>query len=238
MRSYLAWIWIPLGISCAGSASTDAGAHDDAGAQDAGAADAQAMDADEVDAQAMDAAAADAGSHAGPYGFTIRVPQMRTIPCEGMFCGGTTTVAPDKDFVCALDHGAVHASYLYVAARPQRMSGFTGLIFSVDAAYLSDGTTPRAVTAIYDWGGNHNNDAITLSLTDASYKFSHSSFGFGFRKCQPMDCLQVYAPGASTPTEDGCTHDRTIPTVCVEVGADGTVPPLVDNFMRCPGDPG
>jgi hypothetical protein len=48
--------------------------------------------------------------------------------------------------------------------------------------------------------------------------------------------VSAYPPGSNTPTTDGCTRDRTLPIVCVRVAADGTVPPLTDGFMRCPGD--
>lgn len=238
-------------LACGGSEGRDGGAGDvgardaeraDAGPTDRGSGDdAMTTDSGTVADAGMRADAgmtADAGVPPEVLGFTIRRPVPRTVPCEGMFCGPSgTTDATDKDFVCTLDHGNYRGKYLYVQARPTRYVGFNGLQYMVDGAFVSDGTTATAADAIYDFGGNHANDSITLTLPAVVYRYSHSSYGFGFRKCQPMDCLQVYAPGAATPTEDGCTRDRTLPIVCVEVREDGTVPELVDHFMRCPGDP-
>ena len=239
-------------LACGGSEGRDGGTGD-AGARDAERADTGSTDrgSTEDGAMATDSGTvadggiladagmnADGGVPAEVLGFSIRRPQLRTVPCEGMFCGPSgTTDAPDKDFVCTLDHGNYRGKYVYVQARPTRYGGFNGLQYMVDGAFLSDGTTATPADAIYDFGGNHANDNITLTLPTVVYRYSHSSYGFGFRKCQPMDCLQVHAPGGATPTEDGCTRDRTLPVVCVEVVDDGTVPELVDHFMRCPGDP-
>jgi hypothetical protein len=33
------------------------------------------------------------------------------------------------------------------------------------------------------------------------------------------------------------TKDRSLPVTCVQVEADGTVPPLEETFKPCPGDP-
>lgn len=239
-------------VACGGSAERDGGVGDggaaDAGRTDRGFAEDGAMTTDSgtvsdggtrADGGASDGGASvDGGAPSPVLGFTIRRPQLRTVPCDGMFCGPSgTSDATDKDFVCTLDHGNYRGKYLYVQGRPTRFGGFNGLQYTVDGAFLSDGTTATPADAIYDFGGNHANDNITLTLPAVVYRYSHSSYGFGFRKCQPMDCLQVYAPGAATPSEDGCTHDRTLPVICVEVLEDGTVPELVDHFMRCPGDP-
>jgi hypothetical protein len=52
-----------------------------------------------------------------------------------------------------------------------------------------------------------------------------------------MDCLQVYS-STDALIENGCTSERTLPIVCVEVADDGSVPPLSpDPFAKCPGDP-
>jgi len=97
---------------------------------------------------------------------------------------------------------------------------------------------PSPVAASYDSGGNHRNDWIRLEFQGAVYRYWHSSMGTSWRKCQAPDCLQVLDPADDRVTlEDGCTPDRLLPAWCVEVGHDGTVPPLVDGFQKCPGDP-
>lgn len=217
---------------------TDGSASADAARADAGVADA----AGDEDAAARE----DASTAVDPRGFPIRRPRMREVPCMDQGRGGcdgmATATVEDADFVCTLRHGARDREFVYVQSTPVRVDSGLGLVplpvFERAGAWLSDGSQVTAMDlgGIYDIGGGHQNDSMTVDLGDTVYRYYHSSFGFGFRKCQEMDCLQTYAPGASTPTTDGCTRDRTLPVVCVRVAADGTVPPLVDTFMRCPGD--
>lgn len=207
----------------------------DAGGRDAEVTDAQPTDAQATDAQSADAAATDGGITPGPYGFTMRMPRHHDIPCTGMFCPSPTIGAEDVDYVCDLRFGTLN-HYVYVQARPMSFLDFMGFLYEVDAAYLSDGTTVTQVSATYSWGGGHHNDSLTVDVGTYVVRYDHSSFGFGFRQCQPMDCLVIYEPGPGAEVQNGCRRDRSVPAICKPVAADGTVPPLVDTFMRCPGD--
>jgi hypothetical protein len=99
-----------------------------------------------------------------------------------------------------------------------------------------DGTVTSLANAQYDWGGNHHNDALTFDYQGKTYRFYHSSFGYGWRQCQNMDCINIYTLGATTLETEGCASTRTLPEVCVPIKADGTHDPLVDTFKKCPGD--
>ena len=89
----------------------------------------------------------------------------------------------------------------------------------------------------YDFGGNHRNDSFWFSFDGKKLTYDHSSFGFGWRACQPMDCMRISTSDGATVLQDGCTMERTIPVTCVAVDPDGTVPELLDNFEPCAGDP-
>ena len=74
-----------------------------------------------------------------------------------------------------------------------------------------------------------------MGIDGTSYRYYHSSFGFGWRRCQPMDCVQELR--SDGVVDDGCTPARTRPIVCVEIAEDGTEPALLDTFEKCLGDP-
>jgi hypothetical protein len=164
----------------------------------------------------------------------MTLPEADVLSCTGM--GGDVTYG-DLDWICSFSYDDA-AVVVYVQNDPTTCVP-TGM--SVVPGYESygqavvDGTATPVTDASYDWGGNHNNDALDFSFGGRSYRVYHSSFGFGWRSCQPMDCIQIL-DAVGVVTEDGCTCDRTIPTVCVPVQADGTWDELVDNFAVCAGD--
>ena len=213
--------------------SSGLGCGDDATPADAGQPDAfedAAADAAvDTDAEAR----SDAG-HAEAYGFALRIPQSRTIPCvgEGGFCSSGTIEFPDRDYVCTLQYQSLD-EYVYVQATPTEFVGFIGPTFETVGAWRSDGQTATAVTASYDWGGGHHNEAIVLDLPERRFQYWHSSFGFGFRACHAPDCLDVYEPGTANLVEQGCSRERRLPVVCVLVSETGQLPALVDTFQRC-----
>lgn len=243
--------WSCLGLlifsGCSGDPEGDAGSRDagqDVGTQDLGfgdsGADAGLSDADPVDAS--DAGEGDAGPTDGgrfdggmAFGFELRAPVRRLVPCSGPACPSPEVEADEIDYVCDLRYGALD-HYLYVQARPVSFVGFMGYNYEVDGAWISDGTTATPITAVYNYGGGHHNDTLTADVPGYQVRYDHSSFGFGFRQCQPMDCLVVYQAGPGAEIENGCGRDRTVPTICKRVGADATLEPFVDTFMRCPGD--
>jgi hypothetical protein len=109
--------------------------------------------------------------------------------------------------------------------------------FKIDAAQISvGGQVSSLANAKYDWGGNHHNDALQFDYQGKTYKYYHSSFGFGWRRCQPMDCINIYPVGSTTLETEGCSSKRTLPEVCVPIKADKAHDPLVDHFQKCAGD--
>lgn len=160
------------------------------------------------------------GGASGDYGFTYRPVQSKQL-----------------DWLCTLN--TVGAStYVYVQLDQTGTVPVGIATVPVYTAKLAQISVKGAVTdlanAQYDYGGGHNNDSLQVDYQGKTYKFYHSSFGFGWRQCQPMDCVNILS--GSTVQTNGCTSARTLPEVCVQIKADGTHPPLVDTFKKCPGD--
>ena len=181
----------------------------------------------------------DQGGDVADYGFDVRVPEMHTYTCEGGWQGSTEMSEQDADWICTFDVGDVHG-YVYTQSTP------TGCIVTMSAnptytgagGWISiDGQVSPLTNVGYDWGGNHHNDSMSFDWNGKHYSYYHSSFGWGWRACQNVDCIQVYGGDGTTLETDGCSADRTLPAVCSAVKADGTYDPLVDTFAKCPGDP-
>jgi hypothetical protein len=111
-------------------------------------------------------------------------------------------------------------------------------VFETVGAYAAkDGNVSALEGAYYDFGGNHANDWLEFELNGKHFRYYHSSFGLGYRKCQPMDCMQVSESAGGRLIEDGCTDERTLPVVCVEIDPEESYyddDDLVDNFEPCP----
>lgn len=175
------------------------------------------------------------------FGLNMRIPQERTVPCNAIQPYDPTELTEqDMDWICTFDHGG-QQGYVYLQNNLldcQIVMSAQG-VFTGAGGYISVGgvVTPLQNTG-YDWGGNHHNDWLFFDHAGKSYRYYHSSFGFGWRTCQPMDCLQVYPPGGTNPSEDGCTSDRTLPAVCLRVEAGKSYAPtdFADTFQKCPGD--
>ena len=165
------------------------------------------------------------------WGFHMRTPTSTELDCDG-----TRQSFDHQDWICTFDTGDLRAT-LYIAATPAECVSFgmsSAPTFDCRSEIaFGEGAAP-VQNPIYDWGGNHHNDAIEFDFGGTHYRIYHSSFGFGFRSCNFMDCVQVGPPGAVT--EDGCTCGRSIPAVCGRVTPEGTLPILVDTFAVCPGD--
>jgi hypothetical protein len=163
-----------------------------------------------------------AGAGGGELGFSFRVPGPM-----------------DRDWLCTFHRGAeLGHVYARVTQTGTKMAGIATVpVYEVVLAQMSmAGAVVTLANPVYDHGGGHNNDWLQFDSDGQTYRYYHSSFGFGFRKCQPMDCLNVYALGGTTPQTEGCGLTRTRPEVCVPIKPDGTHDPLVDTFMKCPGD--
>jgi hypothetical protein len=159
---------------------------------------------------------------AGEFGFTYRPVQDKQL-----------------DWLCTL-HKVGQSTYVYVRL-DQTGTESVGIatipVYTARLAQISvSGTVSDLGNAQYDYGGGHHNDSLQIDYQGKSYKYYHSSFGFGFRQCQPMDCVNVYSQGSTTPEIEGCSSTRALPEVCVAIKADGTHDPLVDTFKKCSGD--
>jgi hypothetical protein len=174
------------------------------------------------------------------YGFSIRVPQYRTVSCQTEM--GTTESAQELevDLLCTFVY-AGESGHIYLRSKPAGCKFLMGPVvtFELESAQLALGDDIIALeNAVYDRGGNHMNDSFEFDYQQQHFKYYHSSFGFGFRACQPMDCIQVFNSSADDdPVQDGCTAERTLPVVCIEVQEDGSFDELEDSFAPCPGDP-
>jgi len=168
----------------------------------------------------------------GPYGFQYRLPQTRSLSCEG-----TPTDFVDADHVCTFAYGGV-TGYIYFQATPTECEvTFAHLPIYTTLAWISiDDVVTDLASPEYNFGGNHHNDSFGFSHDGTPYFYYHSSFGWGWRACAPMDCIQVL-DGEGGILEDGCTTDRTLPIVCTPILEDGTFGSLEDTFEKCAGDP-
>jgi hypothetical protein len=158
----------------------------------------------------------------GEFGFSYRAPG-----------------ADNLDWLCTFTQGS-DSGHVYVRllqTGTMQVGIATVPVYDAELAQISLGGEVSALTSTtYDYGGGHHNDAITFEFGGNTHTYYHSSFGFGFRKCQNMDCRNVYAEGTTTLEAEGCTSERTLPEVCVSFKPDGTHDALVDEFMKCPGD--
>jgi hypothetical protein len=172
-----------------------------------------------------------------PWGFSLFAPQDRDVPCVDVsVCPNGTSAARDVGYVCSARIGDAEA-VLHIDARPTsvRTDFFALPVYGdVRAQVLQDGvvTNLDGASVGYDYGGNHHNDFFYIIVDDVRYTLNHSSFGFGFRSCQPPDCVQT--EGGENDI-DGCQPTRTVFAACIEV--TDPIAALTDNFMTCPGDP-
>lgn len=166
--------------------------------------------------------------------FSTRTPQSTELKCER---SGTKSFS-QRDWICSFDYQEMHG-YFYMQATPTKCVEYLSSTaeFKTDKAQLSlGGNLVNVEKAAYDWGGNHQNDFIDFTYNGQVFKYDHSSFGFGWRQCQPMDCMQVYAADGVTLVADGCTSQRTIPVVCRMANEDGSFDDFTDTFAKCHGD--
>lgn len=163
------------------------------------------------------------------FGFDIRLPRQYLIQ---------DIPANDVDYVCDLvyeqDDLLESPGYIYMQATPVSCS-FVGCQFEIVGAWISfEGVVEPAAKASYNPGGQHGIDFIDIQIDEVTFRYYHSSIGFGWRPCHTPDCLQVIKNDSLVV--DGCEPVRSLPAVCRLVKPDGTFDPLVDDFQRCPGD--
>jgi hypothetical protein len=158
---------------------------------------------------------------AGDYGFTFRPVADKQL-----------------DFLCTLK--AVGESTYVYARMDQTGTKSVGIatipVYTVALAKISiSGAVTDLTNARYDYGSGHNIDSLRFDYQGKTYEYYHSSLGFGYRPCQPMDCINIYAPAGTTPTTEGCSSARALPEICVPIKPDGTHDALKDTFKKCPG---
>lgn len=175
------------------------------------------------------------------FGFDIRLPkQDYNIKCEGTSWDGSDAYfeGTDADWLCTFDYGG-QTGHVYIQATPVSCTVLMSIVPDFTAqAWFSDGSTVTPLEEPgYDFGGNHQNNNFWFVLNNKKFFYDHSSYGFGFRVCQPIDCMRVAESSGQPIIEDGCTMERTLPVVCVPIQADGAYGEFVDTFAPCPGDP-
>lgn len=215
---------------------------DDGGLSDGGLSDGGLSDGGPSDGGENDTDGGDDDEDAGPpdrgienpWGFTMRTPGTHRLPCEDLefSCTSEHFEAFDKDYVCTLSIDG-HDAVVYVRATPTAVNtgGFPFPVYDEVKGFVAEDGSIVEVPAAYDYGGNHHNDLLTITLGGVRYTWDHSSYGYGFRACAPPDCLKREEGDAYT---DGCQPERTLPEACIAV-AD-PLPELVDTFETCPGD--
>lgn len=152
-----------------------------------------------------------------------------------------------QDWICTFKY-ADKEGFVYVQGSPTDCKavgmGMNPEI-SVDTAVLyvnGKYSTPKKLS--YEWGGNHHNDKFRFTYDGKVYEYFHSSYGFGGRSCQEMDCMRVFESDGTTLIEDGCkTFDedlstvRSLPVVCRFASVDdGSFGDFTDTFELCVGD--
>lgn len=184
--------------------------------------------------------------------FKPRVPKMAAYHCTYEEGRGKDAIKWELDFdqqdwICTFKY-ADKEGFVYVQGSPTscRMLGMgMNPEISVDTAALYVNGKYESLNAVsYEWGGNHHNDKFRFTYDGKVYEYFHSSYGFGGRSCQEMDCMRVYEADGTTLIEDGCkTFDdnlsevRSLPVVCRFANLnDGSFGDFTDSFELCNGD--
>ncbi len=170
-------------------------------------------------------------------GFTIRTPGSKEFDCGDLY---GQQILNEADWLCTFEYDD-QSGHIYMQNNPVEcivtLSYYPRYESIAAFAKIGDSVEPLANPS-HDWGGNHNNDSLSFDYGGKHFQYDHSSFGFGFRQCQPMDCMRVYESAGGALIKDGCTSARTLPIVCVpvEAGESYDSGDFVDTFAKCPGD--
>lgn len=169
--------------------------------------------------------------------FDIRKPDSVSVSYEDDMGNAESEKFYQQDWICSFDYKG-DKGFFYIQTTPVNAVAFMSVIpeFSTDKAeFYINGKKETIDDAVYEWGGNHHNDNISFLYKGNVYSFAHSSFGFGWRSCQEMDCLTVSDEDANV-IEDGCTSERSIPVICRQVTGNKSYEAFEDTFEKCPGD--
>ena len=181
--------------------------------------------------------------------FKPRVPKAAVYHCsvdEDRMGWAMEADFDQQDWICTFKY-AGKEGFVYAQGSPIACRATMSMnpIISVDSAVLYvNGKYETLSTASYEWGGNHHNDKFRFTYDGKVYEYFHSSYGWGGRSCQEMDCMRVFESDGTTLIEDGCkTFDedlggvRSLPVVCRFASLDdGSFGDFTDSFEFCPGD--
>ena len=184
--------------------------------------------------------------------FKTRTPKAAVHQCSFEEKIGKESIKWDMDFdqqdwICTFKYADLEG-FVYVQGSPtdcQKVGMGMNPEISVDTAVLyvnGKYSTPKNLS--YEWGGNHHNDKFRFAYDGKVYEYFHSSYGWGGRSCQEMDCMRVFESDGTTLIEDGCkTFDedlstvRSLPVVCRFASLeDGSFGDFTDTFELCNGD--
>ena len=180
--------------------------------------------------------------------FKPRTPKKEVFTCKSEQGHGIEWEEKfdQQDWICTFKYSGKEG-FVYVQGTPTDCEARFSLLptISVDTAVLYvNGKYESVKDLTYEWGGNHHNDKFRFTFDGKVYEYFHSSYGWGGRSCQEMDCMRVFESDGTTLIEDGCkTFDddlsevRSLPVVCrfadVEDGSFGS---FKDEFELCMGD--
>lgn len=150
-----------------------------------------------------------------------------------------------QDWICSFKYDD-DEGFVYVQTSPTGCETRFSMLpeMSVDTAVFYVNGKYESVKVTYDWGGNHHNDSFRFKYDGKVFEYNHSSYGWGYRSCQEMDCLIVYKADGKTVIKDGCgayeddlNKSRSLPVVCrfadIETGKFGD---FTDKYELCLGD--
>ncbi|WP_405339062.1 hypothetical protein [Fibrobacter sp.] len=177
--------------------------------------------------------------------FKTRKPKAEVYTCKSSELNWEEKF-DQQDWICSFKYDG-DEGFVYVQSSPTDCEARFSMIpvMSVDtAAFYVNGEYETLKNVTYEWGGNHHNDSFRFSYKGKVFEYFHSSYGWGGRSCQEMDCLKVYESDGETLIEDGCgtfndniSQSRSLPVVCRFASVeDGSFDSFTDTFEICMGD--
>jgi len=179
--------------------------------------------------------------------FKTRTPKAEAYTCKPSKGSEVdwTEKFDQQDWICSFKYED-NDGFVYVQSSPTGCETRFSMLpeMSVDTAVFYVNGKYESVKVTYDWGGNHHNDSFRFTYDGKVIEYNHSSYGWGYRSCQEMDCLMVYKADGETLIEDGCganeedlKKSRTLPVVCRFASVeDGSFGDFTDSFQMCMGD--
>ena len=179
--------------------------------------------------------------------FKTRTPKAEAYTCKPSKGSEVdwTEKFDQQDWICSFKYED-NDGFVYVQSSPTGCETRFSMLpeMSVDTAVFYVNGKYESVKVTYDWGGNHHNDSFRFTYDGKVIEYNHSSYGWGYRSCQEMDCLMVYKADGKTLIEDGCGANeddlkkrRTLPIVCRFASVeDGSFGSFKDSFEMCMGD--